>query len=1617
MDKFSSLPDPWDNPTLEHDPSEAVSTTATVALEPEDETDLFNGLLIDLDALLDYAQKGEGGNGATSSGGVSNGETTNGEATNGKGLAREIDADIISASTPIPPDVPIRGTATSEASPLPDARDRSDFQYSSTTDSQERTDQRVTEVPARAIAQDHTTKTPSHPPNHSSESEHDDGHRHGQRLSLLDMPLADLQETFNIRSKSSRSEAPNHKPFVSNSTVPSTPTPTPIIEEIPHRDRQNEATPEQFEQTNVEDGRDREVEQTLPDTTLSPEPNPTLADAGPMLLDHNGLLADVSILADLPESDGAEIDAVELDDAETNTIAVESGELNAGEPDADEVDFAVLDVMDHEARSPMENLDTLPSNEPELTSTEFVQAPSIDLESMSSEAELGPIGGIPTIAAPTEPIALPPELTTDLWDDGVVELEMEAIALPDSSISIADGAIDASANISVADIPADTTVQDIPAQNDSVPEPPSQDLSDAPSLESLVEALDIRHQIRPEQLSEGMGFPGAEILATFQPAVPRPETVESTPPDTDPISSPEPTPPEAIAPDDPPTLESQTETDATAADDLDSAQQIDLVVNALSALSASLNDLDDADPLDDVDKGGAADGMNLELHGEECSEAEVEPTFSPSEAPQTEDAIAPTPSITPPEEPDPIAVLLQQIVEEPEALPEPVPQSPSIPPVLTLQEAEISPQTATSTKTEWESELEQELSTTLLSLLDTDPPIVHASAVDSGTTPLNFVPAPEFSETQLDAIATPFTDPSPDPEPTLPEPRKAQPTVQPLTHLDPRPSSPLSEHQQSELEAQLEQELQDFWKVAQSTPEDESDRTLQNQYLADLQHQAAQAFPPKPTAPPLVELTPSEKLTDLSKTSLSRLDRDLDFLNFAVERSDFPRASEPSSEQAKEAEPVSPQESPQESSPAASQPSRQETSTVHQETLPKPPQAAPQSSSKTSELDLLTDIRHFLLDKPEPNSPPSTEIPEPELPEPELPEPQPTALAPTSSDRLDTLEAKLLELEQQIYEPTDVINPLLPLIAQLLKVQVSTNQNVIRSMTTPILDEMIVERASQDHSAMAQALAHLLPTAIQKEIQDSPDSIAKAIAPEIGVAITEQIRLERNAISESLGPTIGRAIKTQIEVERDAMVDALYPVIGATVSRYMAEVLNTINDKVENTLSVDGVSRKVRARLQGVSEAELILRESTPTIVQAVFLIHKTSGLVIAEVQPNLEQRLESNMIAGMLTAIRSFVNDCIAQTGAVSELNEIEYGDSRIMLEVAGYCYLAVVARGNIPKTFIQEIRQIFAGITQHHGRYIEEFEGEMETVPPEITVALEQLGESQAEPTEEKKTRSTKTLFILVGVVAALIFFPWLYFQVRGWFNHRLSHQITTALTELDPIAFDPLTSEVQGKTVTLNGRVPLAMFKERATEIATTEAPNKTITNQIQIVKIPLDPTEVAIAVQSMVSILNRTDGINLQVNYGPNAVKLKGNYDSLENYTTIRQALENLPGLPPLDYEQLQPQALQDRVYFAIHSAQVNPAELQPLIQLLTNFLEEHPETQLRLIGHSDPTGPEVNNRQYAKARAKAVEALFIDAGVEPQQLQTRGYPHSPPGIQESDSLWLSRCVRFEIIEPE
>jgi outer membrane protein OmpA-like peptidoglycan-associated protein len=587
----------------------------------------------------------------------------------------------------------------------------------------------------------------------------------------------------------------------------------------------------------------------------------------------------------------------------------------------------------------------------------------------------------------------------------------------------------------------------------------------------------------------------------------------------------------------------------------------------------------------------------------------------------------------------------------------------------------------------------------------------------------------------------------------------------------------------------------------------------------------------------------------------------------------------------------------------------------------------------------------------------------------------------------DNIKQKLTKLENQIYEPEALIELLLPCFAELFKLKITESSSEMVNALAPIIDSAIESRIEQNKSSMSVALAPVLPDAISQQISFAPQEM-----------------------SDALAPTMGRAMKKQIEIEQDAIVDALYPIIGSTISKYMAETIRAINQQVEETFSVEGIKRKIRAKLQGVSEAELILKEALPFTAQAIFLIHKASGLVIADIQRSDSHQLESEMIAGMLTAIRSFANDCITQNGSVSELDAIDYGTSKIILEVAGYCYLAIVVRGEPTKEFIGKMRQTLISLVRYYGDSIEKFDGDSSMIPNQVNQVLETLNDNSQ---IEKSKRPSPILLLSTGLLSAILI-PWGIWQYHSTVIRTAENQTALALASTPELAVYRLNVKENRGKLKLTGKVPNQALHNKAFQVASASNPQWSIDNQILAVEVPPDPVLTAAEVERVTAVLNQIDGVAISSQYINDKVDVEGSVNLNRDINKITQAFAQIPGVKLVSSTvQVKPLKVDVRFYFQENSADLIQADLSTKIQQVKFFLKEYPKKDLKIIGYSYSATGQTEIQQLALERAKAVKQALINQSIEPSRLQILGTTNLPPGIDTTQPTWLKRCV---IIEP-
>jgi outer membrane protein OmpA-like peptidoglycan-associated protein len=592
------------------------------------------------------------------------------------------------------------------------------------------------------------------------------------------------------------------------------------------------------------------------------------------------------------------------------------------------------------------------------------------------------------------------------------------------------------------------------------------------------------------------------------------------------------------------------------------------------------------------------------------------------------------------------------------------------------------------------------------------------------------------------------------------------------------------------------------------------------------------------------------------------------------------------------------------------------------------------------------------------------------------------------NDSAGDLRQQVAKLNHQIYDPTALMTLLMPWVAELLSRKIKDSEQDMVQAIAPIIDQIIHDRIQQDQGRMSDAISPVLPSAIHQQVRLSPEKMATALAP-----------------------SIGQAIKEQIEIESDSIVDALYPIIGGTIAKYMAETLKAINTQIEEAVSPKGIQRKIRAKLQGVSEAELILKDAVPFAIQAAFLIHKTSGLVIAEVQRSDEQRLESDMLGGMLTAIRSFVNDCIFSADAASELDEIDYGMSKIILEVAGYCYLAIVVKGEPPKQFSTQIRQLLGKMVSENGAAIAQFDGDPAIIPQTVPDQLDELIGIEFQSADTEGSNKTISPVMLIGIgLVSIIALPWGFLHYRHTVHQQAETAVITALSKTPELAVYRLAAIVDQDKLKLTGDLPNTLLRQKAEKIAQTAVPTWQLKNEIVAVEVPPDPVLTAAEVNRTTQALNQMEGVKIIAQYKTGSVKIDGIVNKPADAHAIAQSFQQIPGVKTISSEvEVQPLRIDTRFYFEPASAMISPVDRGYKVQQAIVFLQQYPHRKLKLIGYSNPQSSDFETQTLALERAKSVRDTLIQQGVDPSRLQVVGASQPAPDIDANQALWLSRCV--------
>ncbi len=280
---------------------------------------------------------------------------------------------------------------------------------------------------------------------------------------------------------------------------------------------------------------------------------------------------------------------------------------------------------------------------------------------------------------------------------------------------------------------------------------------------------------------------------------------------------------------------------------------------------------------------------------------------------------------------------------------------------------------------------------------------------------------------------------------------------------------------------------------------------------------------------------------------------------------------------------------------------------------------------------------------------------------------------------------------------------------------------------------------------------------LRRKAQKDAEGLIARITPVLGNMIGGAIRDSRDDMAEALGPVMGEAIRVQIRDSRKDMIEALYPVIGETVQRaiseFARELQRNIDAQLKRSVGPWGFLRTVFARLRGIPPSQLALRDSLSFSIREIFLIQYGSGLLLAHYHPSEGEAPDTDLISAMLTAIRDFVHDLFGQGAVEKELDEVQYGDQRIIIQSGRTAYLAVVIAGVEPEGFRARMHTLLSELHLTYKTFFKRYDGNTDTLPdlrPQLSVlANEFSGTEEGARPFSRKTKVALGIGALLSII----------------------------------------------------------------------------------------------------------------------------------------------------------------------------------------------------------------------------------------------------------------------------
>jgi outer membrane protein OmpA-like peptidoglycan-associated protein len=503
---------------------------------------------------------------------------------------------------------------------------------------------------------------------------------------------------------------------------------------------------------------------------------------------------------------------------------------------------------------------------------------------------------------------------------------------------------------------------------------------------------------------------------------------------------------------------------------------------------------------------------------------------------------------------------------------------------------------------------------------------------------------------------------------------------------------------------------------------------------------------------------------------------------------------------------------------------------------------------------------------------------------------------------------------------------------------------------------------------------------------DNPVRYAHDVSRVLPNAITLSLNRD-NKLANALMPTVQLAIAAAVRKNPQRLVDVIFPVMGPAIRKSIAsafsEMVQSLNQTLEYSLSLRGLKWRLEALRTGKSFAEVVLSHTLLYRVEQVFLIHRETGLLLHHVQAGTAAVHDADLVSGMLTAIQDFVHDSFS-TERGDALESIEVGDLNVWIEPGSQAVLAAVIRGNAPIELRGIMQDSLDAVHVEQREALEAFKGD---AAPFVASRpqLESCLQAQTERVTKKKLSP-----VLVGLplLILLALGVWMFFSIRD--TRRWNDYLSRLSAEPGLVV---VSSEKRGGKYHLTGlRDPLAV--DPTTMLQASKIDPQDVVSRWE----PYQGSHPDLVLARAIRLLEPPNTVSLSVEGDALVARGYADHDWIK---TTRKLVQMMPsvtrfadeGLIDLDMARTEiesvKQSLEQRsIQFALGSAEITPDQHGELIRSAAEIqrLESLSQSQglpfrIEVWGHADQSGSQELNDRLIATRANQVMSALLAEGAK------------------------------------